>query len=119
MVSTWPKEGGDDLVGVRIDGDLGLLGMSLFLPRIKLFLTISSRANPLFMKLSLFFGRSTGLSVASKMATSNSWSETVSTFFPGNRNRVDCIKIVSVFRMIRPTVVSFTPSSREAHGFLD
>ena len=79
MLPAYTEGRADDLPRGRIDDHLRLLSMSFFLSRIVFFLLISSVLYLVFF----FFGRSTGLSVASTSTTSQADSFCTKLFLPG------------------------------------
>jgi len=78
-----------------VDHDLRLYRVALFLAGVAAAL--------------LFFGRSTGVSVASTRTTSKILSDVNNAFFPGRRNSPLCISVFSTQRMIRKQTLSSIP----------
>lgn len=95
MFATLAKGSRHDFSGFLVGDQLRFLRMSPLFAAIVLFL--------------VFFGRSTGCSLASTRITSKTVSLGWSAFLPGRRNFFEPTRTSSTLRMVRQTVASLTP----------
>lgn len=86
---------GNDAPTGLLDQDLGFLGVALLFAAVPLLL--------------LFWGRSTGHSVASTTTTCSCHWLWVSAFLPGSVNRPERVKASSTARIVRDTAASLRP----------